>query len=91
MDMDRVKKVAVLHNEVEAKLVDRLLSDEGIPHLMRSYHDSAYDGLFQGGGVWGHIEAPLEFHEQIKSVIDDVRRQARSSDTESAGGEEDET
>jgi hypothetical protein len=72
--MDRVEKVAVLHNEVEAQLVDRLLADQGIPHLLRSYHDSAYDGLFQGAG-WGHVEAPLNFHEHVKRMIEEIRRQ----------------
>jgi len=89
--MDRVEKVAVLDNEVEAQLVDGLLSDQDIPHVMRSYHDSAYDGIFQGAGAWGHIEAPLSFHEHVMRVIKEIRRQARSSGTERAGGEEDRT
>lgn len=89
--MDRVEKVAVLNNEVEAQLVDGLLSDQNIPHVMRSYHDSAYDGIFQGAGAWGHIEAPLNFHKQVMRVIEDIRRQSRSSGTERAGAEEDRT
>jgi hypothetical protein len=86
--MDRFEKVAVLDNEIEAQLVDGLLSDRDIPHVMRSYHDSAYDGLFQGAGGWGHIEAPLSFHEQVMRVIEEIRRQSRSSGTEYADGEE---
>ncbi len=87
--MERVEKVAVLANEAEAQLLDRMLSDQDIPHVMRSYHDSAYDGLFQGAGTWGHIEAPLDFHERIKRLIEDIRHQSRSSGTERAGGEKD--
>jgi len=63
-----------LENEVEAELVDGLLSDQDIPHVMRSYHDSAYDGLFQGSGAWGHIEAPRSFYEHVRRVIEEIRR-----------------
>ena len=75
--MDRVEKVTVLDNEVEAELVEGLLSDQDIPHVMRSYHDSAYDGIFQGAGAWGHVEAPLNFHERILHIIEEIRRQSR--------------
>ena len=76
--MDPVEKVAVLDNEIEAQLVDGLLSDQGIPHVMRSYHDSAYDGLFQGAGGWGHVEAPRSLHERVQRVIEEIRRRSRS-------------
>ena len=87
VNMDRIEKVAVLHNEIEAQLVDRLLSDLGIPHVMRTYHDSAYDGLFQGAGAWGHVEAPRDFHEHVMRVIADIRRQSRPSGSERDGGD----
>ena len=89
--MDPVEKVAVLNDEIEAQLVDALLSDQDIPHVMRSYHDSAYDGLFQGAGHWGHVEAPLSFHEHVRRVIDELRRQSGTSGTERGDGEEDPT
>lgn len=77
--MNRVAKVAVLDNEIEAQLVDRLLADQQIPHLMRSYHDSAYDGIFQGLGSWGHVEAPLDCHERVKELIAELRQQRESA------------
>ncbi len=73
--MDRVAKVAVLFNEIEAQLVDKLLSDEQIPHIIRSYHDTAYDGLFQGPDRWGHVEAPVDLHQRVREIIDEVRQQ----------------
>lgn len=76
--MDRLEKAAILNNEIEAQLVDRLLSDEQIPHVMRSYHDSAYDGLFQETAAWGHVEAPTGFHQRVRDIIDGLRRQQQS-------------
>jgi hypothetical protein len=79
--VDRVDRIAILNDEIEAQLIDRLLSDQGIPHLIRSYHDSALDGIYQSDGSWGHIEAPLEFRGRIMHVIEDVRSQTQSSIT----------
>jgi hypothetical protein len=78
--MDKLEKIVVLDSEVQAELADSVLSERGIPHLMRSYHDSAYDGIFQTRGGWGHIEAPQSFREEILAVIEDIKRRA-SSDT----------
>lgn len=79
--MDRFERIAVVDNEVQAQLVDSILSDRGIPHVMRSYHDSAYDGLFQTSMGWGHIEASQAFRDEILAVIEDVKRQSFSSAT----------
>ena len=79
--MDKLEKIAVLDNEVQSELVDSVLTERGIPHLMRSYHDSAYDGLFQGQGGWGHVEAPASFRKDILAVIADIRRQASAGGT----------
>lgn len=58
-------KILVFSNEFEATLLDGLLNENRIPHIIRSYHDSAYDGLWQTRSAWGHIEAPEEYREEI--------------------------
>jgi len=77
--MDKLEKIAVLDSEVQAELVDSVLTERDIPHLMRSYHDSAYDGIFQTHGGWGHVEAPAAFKDDILAVIEDIKRQASTS------------
>ncbi len=76
--MNKLEKIAVLDNEVQAELVDSVLSERGIPHLMRSYYDSALDGIYQARAGWGHIEAPKECEDEILGVIEDIKRQASS-------------
>jgi hypothetical protein len=58
-------KVLDFNNEFEAKLLDEILNEKNIPHLIRSYHDSAYDGLWQMQSSWGHLEAPEEYREEL--------------------------
>jgi hypothetical protein len=65
-------KILVLRNEVEAHLMEQALTSQGIPHLVRSYHDSAYNGLFQTQKGWGHIEAPADRKEEIKAIYQEV-------------------
>ncbi|RLB43840.1 MAG: hypothetical protein DRH12_01900 [Deltaproteobacteria bacterium] len=69
-------KIAIIENDIEALLLDSVLTERNIPHHMRSYHDTAYDGLFQTQKGWGHVSAPKEFEEEIIEILSDIRKQA---------------
>jgi len=73
--MEDFVKVMVLENEIEATLLDSILNEREIPHMMNTYHDTAYDGLFQTQKGWGHVSAPNSYHEEIKEIISDLRKQ----------------
>jgi hypothetical protein len=77
--MEKLEKIAVLDSEVQAELVDSVLSERGIPHLLQSYHDSALDGIYQARSGWGHIEAPLASKAEILAVIEELKSQASSN------------
>ena len=77
--MDKLEKIAVLDNEVQAELVDSVLEERGIPHLMRSYYDSAMNGIYQTPAGWGHVEAPSACRAEILAVIEDIKRQAAAN------------
>ena len=70
---DQYIKVATLENEVEARLLDSVLNERGIPHRMRSYYDTAYDGLFQAQKGWGSVSAPTTHQDEILEIIADLR------------------
>ncbi len=74
--MEDYIKVVTLDHEIEAGLLESILSERGIPHRMRSYHDTAYDGLFQTQKGWGCINAPESYREEIKEILSDVRKEA---------------
>ena len=75
--MDEFKKIAVLDNMVEATVLDSLLNGQAIPHVMKTYHDPAYDGIFQGSKGWGHVEAPEEHRAEIMAVLQDMRNRSK--------------
>ncbi len=78
-DTERFEKITTLDNEVQAELMDEVLSERKIPHIMQTYHDSALDGLFQAGKGWGVILAHPSAREEILAALADVRRQSESA------------
>ena len=70
---DNTEKIAMLENEVQANLLESILKEQGIPHIIRTYHDSAYNGLFQASKGWGHVDAPREYKERILSILRDLK------------------
>lgn len=65
-------KILMFKNEIEAMLLDEILTEKKIPHLIRSYHDSALDGLWQTQSSWGHVEAPEEYREEILQIYNEM-------------------
>ncbi len=66
-------KIVVLENTIEAQLIDSILNEQNIPHRIRSFYDTAYDGLFQFQKGWGEVFAPLSLKEEILEIIEIVR------------------
>ena len=73
-------KIAILESIVEAQVIGSVLEEEDIPFMIRSYHDTAYNGLFQFQKGWGELSAPAACQEDILRILDDVR--SDSYDTE---------
>lgn len=72
--MEGYVKAATLENEIEALLLESVLKERGIPHFLRSYHDTAYDGLFQAQKGWGVVTAPEDRLEEILEILQDLRK-----------------
>lgn len=76
------EKILVVKNEVEAGLLDTLLDERSIPHLIRSYHDSAYDGLFQMQKGWGVLYAAEEHRQEIQELRNELDSTSEESEPE---------
>ena len=62
-------RVATLESEVEAKRLEYELNGKGIPHIITTYGDTAFGGLYQASLGWGYIEAPVEMKEEVLKVL----------------------
>ena len=66
-----MKKIIAIHNEIDALRIKEILNSNGIPHMIRSFHDSAYDGLFQHQMGWGVLEADESDEQRILELLKD--------------------
>ena len=71
-DSDYIE-IDILENGIEAQLIGSILNQCEIPHRVRSYHDTAYDGLFQVQKGWGKLYAPRPLKDEILQVIEEIR------------------
>ena len=67
-----LKKILILNNEVEAQLISSILKEREIPHILKSYSDPVYDGIFQNQKGWGSIEADSKYAEEIQGVYKEI-------------------
>jgi hypothetical protein len=70
--MEKLEKILVFNNQMEAKLLEEILTEKNIPFLIRSYYDLAYDGLWQVQSGWGHLEAPAEHRLEILEIYKEM-------------------
>jgi len=74
--MSNPVKILSLDNEFQAMLLDDILKERNIPHIMKSYHDSAYDGLWQTQSGWGQIDAPGEYRDEILDIFNNMAKES---------------
>jgi type III secretory pathway lipoprotein EscJ len=64
-----MKNLMQPENEAEANVIKSVLAEHGIYAEIKSFHDTAYDGLFQSQYGWGLIRvAETDFLEAQKIV-----------------------
>jgi len=68
-----MKRILSLSSEIESLRIKEILDSNEIPHVIRSFHDSAYDGLFQNQYGWGVLEADEADEDRILDLINDLK------------------
>ena len=70
--MKTTVRILFLKNSIEAALLDEILNEKGIPHMIRTFHDSAYDGMWQTDTCWGFLDADAENKEEILKIYNEM-------------------
>jgi hypothetical protein len=78
----RVEDLILIRNAAEASLLDALLTEEGVPHFLKAYSGPAFDGLTTYKDSWGHVDAPAEYRQQIRALLEDLRASSGGEDSE---------
>ena len=72
--MEPFVQIAVLENTFEAQLIEAVCEERGLPHRIRSFHDTAYDGLFQFQKGWGELQAPERLRDELLDILGNIRQ-----------------
>jgi len=83
-ERDRLTKeefvpVKVAENAFEADRIRAVLEQEGFTVMVRSFHDTAYDGIYQAQKGWGYVEVPQNEKERAERIVSELE-QAFSED-----------
>jgi len=71
--MTRWVNAGVIENRFEGDRVSQVLKEAGIPYMIQSFLDSAYDGLYLPQKGWGRVMVPEEFSDQAERMVAEVR------------------
>lgn len=65
---------------MEALRMRDLLEQDGVSFMIRSFHDSVYDGLFQNQYGWGVLEADEKDERHILELLQDDLREEKTEE-----------
>ena len=68
--------VHTLANRFEGDLLLQALNQEQIPVLLRTYEETAYDGLFVPQKGWGDLLVPGEYEDAARDLIRGILKSA---------------
>ena len=72
--MSRWVKIWVVENRFEGDRVSQALTESGIPFLIKSFLDTAYDGLYIPQKGWGAVLVPEDFEEEAQRIAAEVKK-----------------
>ncbi len=81
-------KVHTAENRFEAEQIEQALKNEGIVCWIKSYMDTAYDGIYAAGKGWGAIWVEDEQQEEARDIVAEFLTQYVPEQEEEAKEEE---
>jgi len=83
--MARWVKAGIVENRFEGDQVSQALGEASIPFLIKSFLDTAYDGLYIPQKGWGAVMVPEEFCEEAGRVISEVKKTFEKEEGDETG------
>jgi hypothetical protein len=79
--MEPYENILTLDNELEASLMEEVLTDRKIPFGIVPTTDSALGGIMDLEIGWGRLEAPAEFKKEILAIYREVKKNKHQAGT----------
>lgn len=71
-------RLTTLENRFETDLITDALAQEGIDHVVKPFHDTAYDGLFETQKGYGLLLVEEEQEDRAREIVAAVRDSVES-------------
>lgn len=71
--MARWVQAGTIDNRFEGDRVSQALKEAGIPYMVKSFLDTAYDGLYVPQKGWGRVMVSEEWREKAERIIGEVK------------------
>lgn len=66
-------KAGIVENRFEGDRISQSLQEAGIPFMVKSFLDTAYNGLYVPQKGWGMVLVPETFVDEAEKVIAEVK------------------
>jgi len=83
--MGRWVKAGVVENQFEGDRISQTLKEAEIPFLIKSFLDTAYDGLYVPQKGWGAVMVPERFREEAERMISEVKKSFQREEKDETG------
>jgi hypothetical protein len=67
-------KAGVVENRFEGDRVSQALKEAEIPFMIKSFHDTAYDGLYIPQKGWGVVMVPESLRAEAEKLLIEVKK-----------------
>jgi hypothetical protein len=67
-------KAGIVENRFEGDRISQSLREAEIPFMIKSFLDTAYDGLYVPQKGWGMVLVPETFAEDAEKIISEVKK-----------------
>ena len=72
--MEQWVKVGTVENRFEGDRISQALQEAGIPFFVKSFLDTAYDGLYIPQKGWGIVMVPRKDKEEAERLVSEVKK-----------------
>ncbi len=83
--MTRWVKAGVVENRFEGDRVSQTLREAEIPFLIKSFLDTAYNGLYVPQKGWGAVMVPEKFGEEAERILCEVKKSFKEEGEDETG------
>jgi len=82
---DQWVKAGAIENRFEGDRISQVLHEAGIPFLIKSFLDTAYDGLYIPQKGWGIVMVSEQNKEEAERLISEIKKTFKEEEGDETG------